>query len=340
MQKERYNILVIGSYSSGSSAVLDLLREYDNINVFTWEFDDFRAPGLVADQLSAIASRDYPNRIEKITKIGDPALRLIFKITPKIFWEKDWNFSAFKYLKSKGRIMRLNQIHFLKELNKNLKSETSFDERIKNSNLWIRRINSINSSNNDMVVFNQPLDPYSDPEIWTKVFDPFKLIYVFRDPKDQLADLVKRGVLFSPFRTPAMTPPGVNIMSIYGRNRQGMIRFLTDALKKRITAYDNYEKFLESDQLLMIDFEGLVKQYDLYKTVIENFLGISKMNHKLRYNFFNPEMSKNNIDIYANYLNEDELSELSDLEIWYNQKISINDIKSKVKNLNSLTINE
>ena len=340
MHKERYNILVVGSYSSGSSAVLDLLREYDNINVFTWEFDDFRAPGLVADQLSLASSRDYPNRIEKITKINKLPLRLIYKITPRICWEREWNFPVLKYLKSKGRIMRLNQIHFLKELNKNLKSENSFEERIKHANIWIRRINNINSSKKDMVVYNQPLDPLSDPEIWTKVFDPFKLIYVFREPKDQLADLVKRGVLFSPFRTPVMTPPGVNIMSIYGRNRDGMMKFLIDALRKRITAYDSYESFLEPDKLLMVDFEGLVKQYDLYKTVIENFLGISKVNHKLKYKYFNPELSKNNIDIHSNYLNEDSINQLSDLEMWYNEKIIKNDIESRINNFNSLTINE
>lgn len=47
MNKERCNILIKGSNSSGSSAVYDLLREYENINTMPYEFDDYRAPGFI-----------------------------------------------------------------------------------------------------------------------------------------------------------------------------------------------------------------------------------------------------------------------------------------------------
>ena len=48
---KKCNILIYGILSSGSSALVDLLLEYNNVNVIPGEFDDFRASGLVADQL-------------------------------------------------------------------------------------------------------------------------------------------------------------------------------------------------------------------------------------------------------------------------------------------------
>lgn len=339
MQKERCNLLIKGSFSSGSSAVVDLLREYKNINVFDWEFNDFRAPGLVADQLSLDSSRDYPNRIDEITKIKNFGWRLFFNFMPKKFWEKEWGFPVFKFLKSKNKIKRFNQIHFLKDFNKILKSGISFEEKINHSNEWISRIGNINSINKDYVLFNQPIDTNSDIETWTRVFNPFKLICVYRDPKDQLAELIKRNILFSSFNSPRMTPTGVNILAIYGRDRKGMLKFLIEAFKKRMEDYDRLENLLGPEKILVIDFEGLVNHYNKYKSHIENFLGINESNHILQRKFFNPEVSKNNIGLFSNFLDKDEIKELSGLEEWYLKRLNQQKLEIKVQNLNSEIIN-
>lgn len=268
MSMGRCNILIKGTLSSGSSAVKDLLREYENINTIPGEFDDFRSPGLVADQLSYNSSIDYPNKIDEITRLKSLKWRIIYKSVPKNIWRKNWNNKMLKYFKNKlirlhqlylikyfkhklerlhqiyiikyfkrklarfnqiylvtfkHKLIRLHQIYFLKELNKSLKSTISFEEKIQFSNIWIQHIGDINSFNKDFVLFDQPLLPCSDINIWTKVFKPFKLICVYRDPKDQLAEMIKRGVLFSPFSSPVMTYTGVNVMSIYGKDRKGMI---------------------------------------------------------------------------------------------------------------------
>lgn len=300
---------------------MDLLREYDNINVFNWEFDDYRAPGLVADQLNPKSSIDYPNRIDEILKIKSLKWRLIYNLIPKIIWKKEWECKPLNFFKSKNRIMRLNQIYFLKEFNNILKSDISFEKKIESANLWIQQIGAINSLKKDQVVFNQPLEPRSDLKLWTKVFYPFKLICVYRDPKDQIAELIKRNILFLPFSTPKMHPTSVNILSIYGRDRKGMMQFLTEALKYRLQDLDSLEKALEPDEVLMIDFEGLVNNYEHYKTMIENFLDISDSNHKNRRKYFDPELSKKNIGIYKNFLNEEDLHLMSELEEWYHTKI-------------------
>ena len=51
MTNIRTNILIVGTSRSGSHALVDLFSEYDNIRIHPYEFDEFRAPGMVADQL-------------------------------------------------------------------------------------------------------------------------------------------------------------------------------------------------------------------------------------------------------------------------------------------------
>lgn len=321
MNKERCNILIKGSNSSGSSAVCDLLREYENINTMPNEFNDYRASGLVEDQLSESSSKDYANKIDEITRIKSLKWRFVYKVVPKIIWKNEWDNKILRYFKHNHKIKRFNQIYFLGVLNKSLKSEIPLEEKLQLSNIWIQRIGNINSFGKKYVLFDQPLRSGSDINIWTKVFRPFKLICVYRDPKDQLAELISYNALFAPFRSPYMTGTGDNIMSIYGRDRKGMIRFLIDAIKKRLEDYDYLENLLPPEELLLIDYEGLVNNYDVYKSVIESFIGDLKYKHKFQKKYFDPNVSRNNIDIYKSYLSEAEIMELSELEDWYFKKI-------------------
>lgn len=332
MNRERCNIIIKGSTSSGSSAVFDLLREYENINIISGEFDDFRAPGLVEDQLTESSSIDYPNRIDEITRIKSLKLRFVYKVVPKIIWKNEWDNKIFRYLKHKNKIKRLNQIYFLEELNKKLKSDISFEQKLQLSHQWIQSIGNIDSLHKDFALFDQAFNPCSDINIWTKVFKPFKLICVFRNPKDQLADLIKRNALFVPFRSPKMTGTADNIMFIYGRDRKGMVKFLIDAIKKRLELFDYLENVLPPEEILLIDFESLINNYDVSKSVIETFIGDLKYKHNFQKKFFDPDVARNSIDIYRNYLKEEDFNELSELNDWYLKRI-------ENKNINLLPAN-
>src|SRR5665647_2358979 len=96
-EQRRCNILIKGTLSSGSSAVYDMLQEYENINIVPNEFDDFKSPGLVSDQLTQSSSIDYPNKIYEITRIKSLWWRIIYFFVPKIIWENEWNNTLFKY---------------------------------------------------------------------------------------------------------------------------------------------------------------------------------------------------------------------------------------------------
>jgi hypothetical protein len=329
MIKDRCNIIIIGTLSSGSSALVDMLKEYETINVLPREFDDFRRPGFVYDQLSFDSSRDYPSVIDSEKKFENNRWEQIYKSSIwKFFaskgleniWKKDWKYP--KLIAYKHSLINLFQIHYLKELNKSLKADISFDEKIRLSNEWIKQIGNIYPSKFDYTLFNQPLMPWFDTKIWTKVFDPFKLICVIREPKDQLAEMVKRDIPFSPFRDAQLTYGQFNITSIYGNDRKGRMKFLTDALKKRVAIIEEWQKEIGADRFMLIDFEGLANKYDDYKPEIEQFLGISNEQHLLKKTHFNPDVAlKNSIGIFSSYLNKEEIEDLAELEAWYKKKI-------------------
>jgi hypothetical protein len=330
MLKEKTNILIMGTLASGASALVDMLKEYENINVLPYEFNDYRRPGFVADQLSFNSSIDYPNVIDQEISFENHKWELVYKSSIwKLFsrsafkkvWDKDWKIK--KLNDYKNSLISLYQINYLKELNKNLKSDIPFEEKIHLSNLWIKQIGNIYPARYDFTLFNQPLHPWADLDIWTKVFKPFKLIWVYRDPKDQLAEMVRRDIIFSPFRSAQLSYGQFNIVSIYGNDRKGRMKFLSDALQKRHERIDQWLRVLKHDQVLLIDFEGLVNKYDIYKSEIEQFLDITDDKHKFKNIYFNPEVAlKNSIGIFSKYLSEEELADLAELEFWYNEKLS------------------
>lgn len=334
--KERTNILTIGTLASGSSALVEMLREYEIVNVLPREFDNFRRPGFVSDQLSYNSSRDYPNVIDNEIRFVSYKWKLLYKSSIwKLFfsdrfnniWEKNWG----KLHNYKSSLINLKQIFLLQELSKSLKSDISFEEKIQHSNEWIKNIGNIYSSKYDFTLFNQALLPWCDINIWTKVFKPFKLICVHRDPRDQLAEMIRRDISFSPFRTAQLSYGQFNIISIYGNDRKGRFKFLTDALKNRLEIIDLWMRVLGPDQFLLIDFEGLAKNYDVYKSQIEQFLGINNNQHKFEKKYFNPDVAiKNSIGIFKDYLNGDEITELSILEDWYNTKVRAANVEYKV----------
>lgn len=325
MLKGKKNILIVGLLSTGSSALVDLLREYDNMNVIPGEFNDFRAPGLVADQLSYEQSFAFPNQTDKLVSLKE-YFQLIYKIFP-IFRKEIFKIWRLK-IRYENSSVRIKQLFFLKKLNTKLKLNVSFEEKISFANTWVREIGSINSKNKEYNVFNQPLLTGIETLIWQKVFDPWKLIIVFRDPKDQLAEIIKKGYLFKPYGAPNINMGGVIIETLYGRNRKGALNIHIDAIAKRFAWIDQLKAELDPEKFLLIDFEGLVKNYEVYNALIENFIGTTKTHH-LKKQYFDPENAKKNIGIYNDYLANDEIELLTELNNWYKNTIKNTDVNEK-----------
>jgi hypothetical protein len=327
MDKVRCNILIIGTLASGSSALKDMLREYDNINVIPGEFDDYRAPGLIADLLSPDTS-EFPDAVKEFLSRRSPLNRLIYKSElwkvvsgslPGSFWRKGQS-GKIKYLKT--YLIRLNQIKLLEKLHKGLVSDISFEKKIGLANKWIQSVGDFHAGETEFVLFDQPLLPWSDASLWMKVFSPFKAICVVRDPKDQIAEIVRRGIIYSPFRSPFLNYPQVNIMSVYGKSRRSMMHFHTDALKGRLEKVIGLIDSIPRDKFLLIDFESLAVNYDSYKNLIDDFLEIDESHHKLKKKYYDPDVAiRNSIGMYKNYLNDEDLEDLKEIEMLYKDKI-------------------
>ncbi len=349
--REKMNILVMGSLSSGSSALHDLLREYDNIYCVPGEFDDFRVPGLVADQLNRQSALDHPNRIAEAVREAKTGWRLFYGLVPGRVWDDRLNYRllfyldrlmnfphekgaregiihkarrilSLRYTKQKMRTIRLNQLYLLDKLNKSLMADIPFEEKRYLARKWVQQVAGIWTREKEMALFDQPLLTGPRNLAWTEVFKPFKLIHVIREPKDQLADMIRRGVHTDPFRTPVMTYTVDNLASIYGTERKGMIRFNVDAMKARNEWLDYLEGSLPRDQLLIIDFEGLVNMSDQYKATVEKFLGVDPGHHTREKRYFDPGISWGNTGIYKKYLGESDLCDMAPLERWYLEKKS------------------
>lgn len=318
MKKKKTNILVVGLLSTGSSAAVDLLREYDNINVIPNEFNDFKAPSLVADQLSYKQSNDFQNKIETLTKFKSK-IRRIYNILPILTWKID----TIKGVRGRFimSLIRIRQLILLKRLNRKLSSDISLEDKIRFANQWITDVGNINGGNNEFIVFDQPLASVIDNYVWKEVFYPWKLIIVYRDPKDQLAEIIRNGKLYEPYGAPYVNLGSVIIEEIYGRNRKSALKLHIDSIKKRFEWINSLKKELDSDKFLLIDFEGFVNNYDMYKSVIENFIGEVNAHHKKYKKYFDPINAEKSIGIYKEYLSSDEIESLKDLETWYSSMI-------------------
>jgi hypothetical protein len=324
MKKIKTNILVVGLLSTGSSALVDLLREYEDIHVIQNEFNDFRAPGLVADQLGNLEDNNFMNEIGILTSLKY-RLRLIYNIFPILRLEID----SFKELKNRFNFNfeRIKQLNALKKLNAKLISAISSKEKIVYANQWIQEIGDINNCNKKFVLFDQPLLTAIESKIWKEVFYPFKLMIVYRDPKDQLAEIIKNGKLYGFYGAPNVNLGGVTLETIYGRSRKAAITIHSESIKKRFEWIDSLQNELDKDNFLLVDFEGLVNNYDFYKNVIQNFIGNRGQYQTKPKVYFDPNNATKSIGIYSRYLKSDELVTLADLEKWYSNTLKENQIR-------------
>ena len=317
------NILVVGLLSTGSSALVDILSEYDNINTIQGEFNDYRAPGLVADQLCEVNTNNIYNHIKSITTTRKK-LGIAYRIIPVLNLSLD----AFKGIRKRycDSSVRIKQLNLLSKLNSKLVANIPVEEKIRCANDWIKSVGNIREKKNSHVLFNQPLLTSTNTNIWKQVFDPYKLIIVYRNPRDQLADIIKNDRLYAAYGAPYVNYGGVTLETIFGRSREGALNMHIAAIQKRYDWIDSLKKDIPKNNFLLLDFEGLVNDYERYLNAIENFIGGIKSHHKRNRQYFNPDNAKKSIGIYNQYLTETETEFTEELMSWYKKTLNSNNI--------------
>lgn len=253
----KVNVLVTGLFYSGSGAVCDLLRQYNNIGIVPGEFDDFRRKGMIADHLTGKISGDYPSDLKNM------AIRM------DGFAEKMDNAKALrdKFMLAQG-----------------------YKESI--CNHFAR--------NKEFILFDQPIFYNLHNEVWPLFFEPFKLIVVYRDFYDQIAELIKQHIYFD-IETPTRA-----MVSLFGDSREGAVRY------EIFNALNRYESALKlqdihgADKVCLVSFESLVNDYENQKARIEDFLGLDAENCVSEKKYFNPCESSKNIGIADAILSDNE----------------------------------
>ena len=313
----KYNILVTGLFFSGSSAVTDLLREYNSVGVIPGEFDSFRRKGLVGDHIEGRIGKNYECQIDKHIRCLKYNTRTYI---PFYCNEQVKKISFIRYLISRTPIKHLykggllknitKKITILAKLKDDISNAKTQEDKIKIAKNWLKITSDQYSYNKTHILYDQPIFYNSHQKIWPKVFDPYKLIVVYRDPRDQIADLIKRNLIFFDIETPTR-----GLLDIYGDNRLGAIRYELDTLQARFNNAKKLQKTLGKDKVLFISFESLINNYDIEKEKIENFLLLKSESHIYNNKFFKPRTSSKNIGIYKNHLTNEELKLFKSVEL-------------------------
>jgi len=278
------NILVCGLLWSGSSALVDMLKEYSDVGLIQGELDELRRPGMISDHIDGLISDVYPSQVEIFLKAQYKPGRKLLK-----------NFLN-------GHLYNLKRWRALKEHSRIITSSASREEKLAAARKYTGAIKDIYAEGKSHAVFDQPIIISQHLDVWPKVFSPFKMFFIYRDPRDQLAQIIKQNHLFLYFCAPEQ--------DIYGGGRLGAIKYQIHTLKTRIKWM---EKIIvtQPENAVALSFERLVRDNEFIRAKVELFSGLlsDSNNEKV----LDPKISEKNIGIYKSYLSDDELELIDEL---------------------------
>ena len=323
MNNQKEYVCVSGFSASGSSAVVDLLKEFDGFFECSAEIRIIQDPygitqlerALIDDWneiSSSIAINDFLWLCKKCAKVGGgrnpfaPSGLSYSKKICKDFYNLSVKYieslSSFSYksdyycqkfkksyikyvfdrillgiqLKSKGKIRLFN----VKK--KSYFSHPSIDEFERETKKFFNNVFQQNFyAGYRRIILDQAIS-VNKPDSVFRYFDNGKLIIVDRDPRDMfIDDIVNWGNSFDS-----------DLDSI-------------DAGKRFVLRHKAMRSnYLDNPNILYINFEELVLNYEETVTKILKFLGADNEEHINKFKYFNPNVSKKNIGIWKKYYNE------------------------------------
>ena len=264
---------------------MDLLSEYIGLTRTPGEFDDFRRSGLLGDVLSGHAGfpddRQY-NFVHRsftcVSPFYKPTAKQKLKSRLKV---------GLSLISSKPKFKRAEK--FLSCLQK-CSLESDPDIAAEYAKEYIHWVSRVLYRGGDVNVFFNPIFLGLHNDIWPKCFHPFKVIFVKRDPADQLAELLNWKMASLEMDTPVKS-----IHTLYGQGREALAEFHTDVIKSRHEHITRAAQILGNDVVKVIQFEDLIKDYEVTKRSIEDFLQITPSDHRRPMSRLNPKESSKNI---------------------------------------------
>ncbi len=324
MNDKKINVAVTGYYGTGSSAVIDLLREYDNIQVvpdigMDYEHSVFFAPGGlfelcakllhgISPQGSDMAINDFVDAMKRLNDndfgwfgsyeklFGNKFMMEVNKFVNKISTvrnctnsnhSKKVRFSIIKavaqlfiHIFTGKKIVKYGRwyVEDGKKVFFSMPSSEEFYQAAKEFTSGYFRLFQT-SSTTTHVIFDHLIWPQQVDEFTNCFEDNFKVIIVDRDPRDVY---ISDQYLWS-------VPPIGYSKAHFPSN---MIEFIEE-WKRTIKATS------KSNNILKIHFEDLIYNYEETISKIENFIKIDPNKHRYKKQFFCPENSIENTQVFC-----------------------------------------
>lgn len=264
------NLINIGGWNSGNGAIMDWLEGFEEVSIIKGELNVTRIPNGILDLLTA-TTKD-----EKL-KICRHLVNYCFRGYIRVA-RKSVNRSLFNKTMNADHT---NQWFFYKQLHERLNiylskiQQPDFNELV----YWQEWLNELSGSHLNM---NKTIQVLQNPFFyetfypnyavtWSKFFNPFKMIFIHRDPLDQFADLVlKKGHL--------KLTSNVSGKIVYQDTEklEPAERFYHIA-KKIYQSRIQLAKQLSTDQLFIVSFEDFVIRHEIVTSRIQQFLNISSI---------------------------------------------------------------
>jgi len=317
MEKEtKYKIVIVGGFGgSGSSAVIDLLSEFDVFKEFKTEFRLLVDPDGIMNLENALVYNWSPYQSDTAIKrfkrlinvlggkykfpylginhtknINKGFINLSYEYIDKLLsfsyngmWLRLNNPRWYISREIRGKIMK---IFGLKLYNYYEPIYISFkkDKFISITKSYLEKLFSSNI-NNEKIKFIMLDEGYAslNPSRVLKYFDYAKMIIVHRDPRDTFVGALKNGFYFMPLEV------------------KTFIKW-HKCLQEQTYICSN-----TTNKILRIQFEDLVLKYDKTLKNILQFLSIKKYKHIHKKKYFNQSVSINNVGIWKNYKNQNEM---------------------------------
>lgn len=306
-------ILICGTYFSGSSALTDLLSEYKSSARVPGEFDEFRRAGMIGDLIVNKTNIGYDSKLDQAIKNNLSSMYAHSNPEPINYLKYLFINTPLRYVSEKF-IKKYKRICLLKAVNKEIRRCNNIDKKLEIASEWINDIAEVYAKKENFIIFDQPIFFNQHFKVWTEIFSPFKLIIICRDPRDQISDIILKNKLFFDIETPTR-----GLLEIYGADRYGAIRYEIDTSFARLNNAIKIQNYLGDSHVKIIKFEDLILNFKSIKNEVEEFIGIKSEAHIDKNKYFNPDISKKNIGIYKNILNNNELGSFEEiLSLYYN----------------------
>jgi len=311
-KKTKYNVVMVSGFGgSGSTAVIDLLREFDTFKDIGSEFRLLVDPDGILnleDNLinnwtpfqSDIAIKRFKELINKLSNKNKfpyfqvDLTRKLGKEFVSLSDEYINNLISFSY---KGMWIGINDpvwwicrkfrqkigiklFNFYKPIYISFKKE-KFIDTTKN---YLKELfeSNINDKKTKYIMLDEGYASLNPSRV-LKYFDYPKMIIVHRDPRDTFVGALKNEFHFIPHEIEAF-------INWY------------ECLQKKTRTYIN-----ENDKILRINFEDLVLKYDETIEIILKFLDVKDYKHSYKKKYFNPDISIKNIGLWKDYKNQHEI---------------------------------